>query len=198
MKKVILLITVLFVSVISTACINNLAVQELNSKAQEYMDAGEIEKAICRLRSSIDLDANVFETHYNLGVALISAKQYDEAEKSFENAIKLKPDFADSYYSLAVAQEEQAYEKINKKDNNEEAEDADDATEAQEIEDNNEELTAEDKKEISDDLNSAIENYNTYLLKKTDAEDKEKIENQINALNEELKKYSPEETPMEQ
>ncbi len=198
MKKVILLITVLFVSVISTACINNLAVQELNSKAQEYMDAGEIEKAICRLRSSIDLDANVFETHYNLGVALISAKQYDEAEKSFENAIKLKPDFADSYYSLAVAQEEQAYEKINKKDNNEEAEDADDTTEAQEIEDNNEELTAEDKKEISDDLNSAIENYNTYLLKKTDAEDKEKIENQINALNEELKKYSPEETPMEQ
>ena len=198
MKKVILLITVLFVSVISTACINNLAVQELNSKAQEYMDAGEIEKAICRLRSSIDLDANVFETHYNLGVALISAKQYDEAEKSLENAIKLKPDFADSYYSLAVAQEEQAYEKINKKDNNEEAEDADDATEAQEIEDNNEELTIEDKKEISDDLNSAIENYNTYLLKKTDAEDKEKIENQINALNEELKKYSPEETPMEQ
>lgn len=198
MKKVILLITVLFVSVISTACINNLAVQELNSKAQEYMDAGEIEKAICRLRSSIDLDANVFETHYNLGVALISAKQYDEAEKSLENAIKLKPDFADSYYSLAVAQEEQAYEKINKKDNNEEAKDADDATEAQEIEDNNEELTAEDKKEISDDLNSAIENYNTYLLKKTDAEDKEKIENQINALNEELKKYSPNETPMEQ
>ena len=115
MKKIILLITVLFVSVISTACINNLAVQELNSKAQEYMEAGDIEKAICRLRSSIDLDANVFESHYNLGVALISAKQYDEAAKSLENAIKLKPDFADSYYSLAVAQEELAYKKINKK-----------------------------------------------------------------------------------
>ena len=198
MKKVILLITVLFVSVISTACINNLAVQELNSKAQEYMEAGEIEKAICRLRSSIDLDANVFETHYNLGVALISAKQYDEAEKSLQNAIKIKPDFADSYYSLAVAQEEQAYEKINKKDNNEESKDADDATEAQETEDNNEELTVEDKKEISDDLNSAIENYNTYLLKKPDAEDKDKIENQVNALNEELQKYSPDEIPMEQ
>ncbi len=198
MKKVILLITVLFVSVISTACINNLAVQELNSKAQEYMEAGEIEKAICRLRSSIDLDANVFETHYNLGVALISAKQYDEAEKSLQNAIKIKPDFADSYYSLAVAQEEQAYEKINKKDNNEESKDADDATEAQETEDNNEELTVEDKKEISDDLNSAIENYNTYLLKKPDAEDKDKIENQVNALNEELQKYSPDEIPLEQ
>ena len=55
------------------------------------------------------------------------------------------------------------------------------------------------KKEISDNIKSAIENYNTYLIKKPDAEDKEKIENQINALTDELKNYSPEEdTPAEQ
>ena len=206
MKKIILLITVLFVSVISTACINNLAVQELNSKAQEYMEAGDIEKAICRLRSSIDLDANVFESHYNLGVALISAKQYDEAAKSLENAIKLKPDFADSYYSLAVAQEELAYKKINKKAETEDssediqtpAEQSDDQ-QAAEPSENDDSLSNEDKKEISDNINSAIENYNTYLIKKPDAEDKEKIENQINALTDELKNYSPEEdTPAEQ
>ena len=62
MKKIFLLITILFVSVISTACINNLAVQELNNKAKEYMANGETEKAICRLRSSIDLDDSIFET----------------------------------------------------------------------------------------------------------------------------------------
>lgn len=197
MKKVILLITVLFVSVISTACINNLAVQELNSKAKEYMEAGEIDKAICRLRSSIDLDTNVFETHYNLGVALISAKQYEEAEKSLENAIKLKPDFADAYYSLAVAQEEQAYEKINKKDNFEQvsSEDGDvevddDVQAVGEDKEKKEELSVEDKAEIANNLTSAIENYNKYLTQKPEAEDKDKIENQVNSLNEELKKYS--------
>lgn len=201
MKKVILLITVLFVSVISTACINNLAVQELNSKAKAYMEAGEIEKAICRLRSSIDLDTNVFETHYNLGVALISAKQYEEAEKSLENAIKLKPDFADAYYSLAVAQEEKAYEKINKKDdlsNNdkEEASEIDEQTEETTVSpQDNAELTLEEKTEIAEDLSSAIENYNKYLTKKPEAEDKDKIENQVNTLNEDLKKYSQEEAP---
>ena len=168
MKKVILLITVLFVSVISTACINNLAVQELNSKAKEYMEAGEIDKAICRLRSSIDLDTNVFETHYNLGVALISAKQYGEAEKSLENAIKLKPDFADAYYSLAVAQEELAYEKINKKEDvNKDDNVSSDAEEQTVTDEQNKEdlLTIEDKAEIAEDLNSAIENYNKYLTK---------------------------------
>ena len=115
MKKLILLMTILFVSVISTACINNLAVQELNNKAKEYMANGETEKAIARLRSSIDLDTSIFETHYNLGVALISANKNEEAQHSLENAIKLNPEFADSYYSLALSFEYQADELINGK-----------------------------------------------------------------------------------
>ena len=204
MKKIILLITVLFVSVISTACINNLAVQELNSKAKEYMEAGEIEKAICRLRSSIDLDTNVFETHYNLGVALISAKQYEEAEKSLLNAIKLKPDFADAYYSLAVAQEEKAFEMINKEQQPDEedrqetsADESEDISEASEPSEESKELSTEDMKKIADALNASIENYNSYLLKKPDAEDKAKIENHISTLNDELKKYSPDDVSME-
>lgn len=204
MKKIILLITVLFVSVISTACINNLAVQELNSKAKEYMEAGEIEKAICRLRSSIDLDTNVFETHYNLGVALISAKQYEEAEKSLLNAIKLKPDFADAYYSLAVAQEEKAFEMINKEQQPDEedrqetsADEPEDNSEASEPSEESKELSTEDMKKIADALNASIENYNSYLLKKPDAEDKAKIENHISTLNDELKKYSPDDVSME-
>ena len=204
MKKIILLITVLFVSVISTACINNLAVQELNSKAKEYMEAGEIEKAICRLRSSIDLDTNVFETHYNLGVALISAKQYEEAEKSLLNAIKLKPDFADAYYSLAVAQEEKAFEMINKEQQPDEedrqetsADEPEDISEASEPSDESKDLSTEDMKKIADALNASIENYNSYLLKKPDAEDKAKIENHISTLNDELKKYSPDDVSME-
>lgn len=204
MKKIILLITVLFVSVISTACINNLAVQELNSKAKEYMEAGEIEKAICRLRSSIDLDTNVFETHYNLGVALISAKQYEEAEKSLLNAIKLKPDFADAYYSLAVAQEEKAFEMINKEQQPDEedrqetsADEPEDISEASEPSEESKELSTEDMKKIADALNASIENYNSYLLKKPDAEDRAKIENHISTLNDELKKYSPDDVSME-
>ena len=133
MKKVILLITVLFVSVISTACINNLAVQELNNKAKAYLEAGETDKAICRLRSSIDLDTNIFETHYNLGVALIQNKEYEEAQKSLENAINLKPDFPDTYYSLALSLQEQAYALANPASEEEETADLAEETENTDI-----------------------------------------------------------------
>ena len=38
MKKALLLVSILFISVVSTACINNFAVQELNNKAKAFID----------------------------------------------------------------------------------------------------------------------------------------------------------------
>ena len=196
MKKVVLLITILFVSVISTACINNLAVQELNNKAKEYMANGETEKAIARLRSSIDLDTSIFETHYNLGVALIEVKDYQEAITSLENAIKLKPEFADSYYSLAMANEGLADEIINGSGKNSEETDIESDSDTQQESEQvssavqkTPELTETDKVKIVELLNAAIDNYNKYLIKKPDAEDKDKITEQINYLNKKIQQY---------
>lgn len=197
MKKVVLLITILFVSVISTACINNLAVQELNNKAKEYMANGETEKAIARLRSSIDLDTSIFETHYNLGVALIEVKDYQEAITSLENAIKLKPEFADSYYSLAMANEGLADEIINGSGKNSEETDIESDSDTQQKSEQVSsavqkapELTETDKVKIVELLNAAIDNYNKYLIKKPDAEDKDKITEQINYLNKKIQQYN--------
>lgn len=188
MKKVVLLITILFVSVISTACINNLAVQELNNKAKEYMANGETEKAICRLRSSIDLDTSIFETHYNLGVALISVNENKDAQESLENAIKLKPDFADSYYSLAVALENQADEIINGSTKEDTEKSDSDDTEVSVTK--KKELSESEKAKVVELLNESIENYNKYLTKKPDAQDKDKIAEEIDYLNNEIQKYN--------
>lgn len=192
MKKVVLLITILFVSVISTACINNLAVQELNNKAKEYMANGETEKAICRLRSSIDLDTSIFETHYNLGVALIEVKEYAEAQASFENAIKLKPDFADSYYSLAMAMENQADDIINGRTNEDKTLNAEQTEETAQQADAKakKELTEAEKNKVVELLNGAVDNYNKYIVKKPDAEDKDKVEEQIRFVNEQIGQYN--------
>lgn len=192
MKKVVLLITILFVSVISTACINNLAVQELNNKAKEYMANGETEKAICRLRSSIDLDTSIFETHYNLGVALIEVKEYAEAQASLENAIKLKPDFADSYYSLAMAMENQADDIINDRTNEDKTLNTDQTEETAQQADAKEkkELTEAEKNKVVELLNGAVDNYNKYIVKKPDAEDKDKVEEQIRFVNQQIGQYN--------
>ena len=186
MKKIVLLITVLFVSVISTACINNLAVQELNNKAQEYMANGETDKAISRLRSSIDLDSSIFETHYDLGVALIAAQEYKEAQEALQNALKLKPDYADAYYSLAMAYEEEGFAIINA--GNEELKDNDDAENIDPAK--KRELSDAQKSQIVELFNSAIDNYNTYLTKKPEDPDKEKIESQVTYLNHQIQEYN--------
>ena len=191
-EKVVLLITILFVSVISTACINNLSVQELNNKAKEYMANGETEKAICRLRSSIDLDTSIFETHYNLGVALIEVKEYAEAQASLENAIKLKPDFADSYYSLAMAMENQADDIINGRTNEDKTLNAEQTEETAQQADAKakKELTEAEKNKVIELLNGAVDNYNKYIVKKPDAEDKDKVEEQIRFVNEQIGQYN--------
>ena len=113
MKKAFLLASILFISVISTACINNFAVQELNNKAKDFMDKGDYVSAIERLKSSVDLDGSVFETQYNLAVAYTKAEDYSNAIKTYNDAIKLNPNFPDAYYSLAVCEENLAKDIIS-------------------------------------------------------------------------------------
>ena len=166
MKKALLIASVLFIAVITTACINNIAVQELNNKAAEYMQKGDYESAVNRLQASIDLDSSMYETYYNLGIAATNAKKYDIAIEAFENGIKIKSDFVNFYYSLAVAQAEYA----------DKLEDLMDDTKKEE-KDNN-------KQKIVDLNNSAIENAKKYLELAPEASDKEEVEDFIEGLKE--------------
>ena len=164
MKKALMIASVLFVAVISTACINNIAVQELNNKAAEYMQKGDYESAMNRLQASLDLDSTMYETYYNLGIASIKARKYEKAIEAFEGGIKINPDFADFYYSLGVAQ-------------------ADLADELVEVTEDKKEITEEDKLKAVEFKKYAVENLTKYLELKPTAEDKKTIEELIEACN---------------
>ena len=164
MKKALMIASVLLVAVVSTACINNIAVQELNNKAAEYMQKGDYESAMNRLQASLDLDSTMYETYYNLGIASINAKKYEKAIEAFEGGIKIKPDFADFYYSLGVAQ-------------------ADLADELVEVTEDKKEITEEDKLKAIELKKSAVENLTKYLELKPTAEDKKTIEELIEESN---------------
>lgn len=202
MKKAFLLVVILFVSVISTACINNLAVQELNNKAKDYLNKGDFDNAIGRLKSSIDLDSTFFETHYNLGIAYTQAEKYPEAVETFQNAIKLKPDFADTYYSLAVAEENYAKgiidgsvkdESVKGKGDDSEAEDKVASKKLEDAEDGKaKELTKEEKAQVAQLLGDSITSYSTYLEKAKNADDKKDVEEKIEYLKTQVAKYSSE------
>lgn len=182
MKKAFLLATILFISVISTACINNFAVQELNNKAQDFMEKGDYASAIERLKSSVDLDGSIFETQYNLAVAYTKAEDYANAIKTYNDAIKLNPDFPDAYYSLAVCEENLAKDiiagnvKVNDDDSIEKVELSEDE-DIKEIK-----LSENASKMVTTLLNNSISDYQIYLDKDSSVDDRKYVEDKIKEL----------------
>lgn len=175
MKKVLLLFTILIVSVMTTACVNNLAIEKLNEKATAYMDKGDTETAICRLKSSLDLDTEIYQTHYNLAVAYNTIGNYEDSIVESKKVMELKPEFADSYYTLAIAKETISYQYINKEpDEN----------------GNQPELTLDEISNFINTAQEAIDAYNEYLVKKVDAEDTAAVNERISELNLKVKEYT--------
>ena len=182
MKKALLIASVLFIAVISTACINNIAVQELNNKAAEYMQKGDYEAAMNRLQASIDLDSTMYETYYNLGIAATNAKKYEIAINAFEDGIKIKPDYANFYYSLAVAQSNFADEILEPETS---------------IEDSKKEsknVSQEDSAKASELKISALSNVEKYLEINPQADDKDSAEELLNDCKEFIQESKTETT----
>ena len=181
MKKALMIVSVLIVAVISTACINNMAVQELNNKAAEYMQKGDYESAMNRLQASLDLDSTMYETYYNLGVAAINAQKYDKAIEALEGGIKVKSDFADFYYSLGIAQNSLANEILDK--DSDEVSDAERNAEINKDDDAQKEISAEDKAKAEELKKQALDNLKKYYSMNPDAKDKEAVESLIAEIN---------------
>lgn len=183
MKKAFLLASILFISVISTACINNFAVQELNNKAKDFMDKGDYVSAIERLKSSVDLDGSVFETQYNLAVAYTRAEDYSNAIKTYAAAIKLNPDFADAYYSLAVCEENLAKDiisgavKVNDDGTIEKVEEIDNEAEEVKVV-----LSDRAKETLGKLLNDAISDYGLYQDKSNEPDDRAFVDRKVKEL----------------
>lgn len=185
MKKVVLIASILFVAVACTACINNLAVQDLNNKAKVYADKGDYTQAIERLKSSIDLEPSIFETHYNLAVVYTQAEDYVNAVEEYKKVISMKPNLADSYFSLATAQNNLAVDmKQGKVRLN-----VDGSLYMQkedELLDDKVSLTDNEEEYIGDLYEASLENYKKYLELNPTANDKADVEAQIEKINEYL------------
>ena len=155
---------------------------ELNNKAKMYMDKGDYQAAIARLKSSIDLDDTIFETHYNLAVAYTQADDYANAMDSYIKAISINPDVADSYYSLAVTESNLI---IHLKDGSVRV----DEQGGLYVPENNL-YDAEEKYELTDSVNAkidelkadAVKNFKTYLEKEPNAPEADEVRSKIEEL----------------
>lgn len=201
MKKLLVFLAVLFVSVMSSACINNFAIQELNTKAKEYLDKGDYDEAIKRLESSVDLDGSIFEARYNLAVAYTHKEEFSKAVNQLNEAIKLNPANPDAYYTLGVVLEGEAYKKLetvsdeNLQGETESLNNADEKSdgidEAKQAEEN-----SKSAEFAANKLNEAIKAYEKYLKVSKDSKDADTITEHIKELQAEIaecRKYMVEE-----
>ncbi len=102
MKKFLSFFMILLFGVLTSACVNTFAVHELNQIAIDYMQKGDIQSAISRFESSIDLDDSIYESRYNLAVAYVQIGECEKAQKHIEAASKLAKDEPAVYYTLGV------------------------------------------------------------------------------------------------
>lgn len=186
MNKSLLFCVVLLVAVFCSACVNNVAIQELNNKAMEYLKNGDAQSAVCRLKSSLDLDNKFFETNYNLTIAYIELKEWKNAETSIKKAIDINPEFADAYYTQGLIYENMALAVENNEDD-----DVDD-TQYSLNQDNTLEktLSDDDKEKIVEYLNKSIEAYTLFIEKTPDTKAQNEVKQVIENLTNDLNEYS--------
>jgi tetratricopeptide (TPR) repeat protein len=126
----------------------------------------------------------VFETHYNLAIVYTQAEDYVNAVEEYKKVIEMKPQMADSYYSLATAENNLAIDiakgtvKMNQ----------DGSLYTPKSEDVNFEekvvLSESEQSLVAELYDSAIENYQKYLELAPDAKDRADVEEQIKKLEE--------------
>ena len=147
----------------------------------EYLQKGDIDNAIARFKSSVDLDENIFESRYNLGVAYIQKENYKDAIPELEAAVKLKPSSKDALYSYAVALETEGLQfETNPYDD---------------IEDEKSEDIKISRDDVVEGLilvESAISVYENYLKSDDDANETDKIKFHIQELKNSVNKYKQE------
>jgi tetratricopeptide (TPR) repeat protein len=74
----------------------------LSNQAAIESNMGHHSQALDLSQRAIDIDANCKEAWYNKGVALVSLKHFEDAEKAFREAIRIDKTFWQSWHNLAT------------------------------------------------------------------------------------------------
>lgn len=168
----------------ATSC-SNLSVYKLNNRANELMNKGDVDSAIARLESILDLNPKHYETYYNLGIAYYNKNDFEKSETYLEKAVKINPKFADAYYTLGVVTEEIALEQIESLDD----ENFDKKMQKENKDDIK--LSKEEKLlKISNYYKKSLDSFSKYVELINNKKEVNDIKNKIEELKTDLENYS--------
>ncbi len=76
--------------------------QQFYESATNLYAAGKIDEAIAAFLQAAKHKPNDAPTHYGLGMAYAKSKSYKNAEESFQQAVKLKPDWPEAHFRVGL------------------------------------------------------------------------------------------------
>lgn len=86
--------------IIDTGKTERLTSKEPNKKGFIMEKAKNVEEYIATQRAALASNPDCGTTHYNLAVALLGQKKYDEAEEELHEAVNCSPNLAEAYVQL--------------------------------------------------------------------------------------------------
>jgi tetratricopeptide (TPR) repeat protein len=177
-KTAIFIVSILILPLFTASCnvnfsVSNPDIEKLTASAQKLLEAGDYKAAAARLESINDLNPNLPENHYNLGIAYYRMGEKEKTIESMKKALELKSDLPDAYYTLAVTYEDIAIEK-----------------EAVLEEEKDAQKKADITKEIIESYQKAQDNYASYVKTVKDPQEREKVLKRMNSLSEEEQKIA--------
>ena len=98
-----------FKQVVNLAIKDEPKILALYNMGNAYVDLGQYQEAIESYQHAIKLNANSLQPqplskpHNNLGLAYAASDRLEDAVAEFNQAVQLKPDYAEAHYNLGVA-----------------------------------------------------------------------------------------------
>ena len=75
--------------------------KELYDRARQFQKSGRLREARRLYQRTLTLDPRNVQAVNNIGVTFLQERNFTEAQKNFEDATRLQPDYVDPYYNLA-------------------------------------------------------------------------------------------------
>jgi Flp pilus assembly protein TadD len=75
--------------------------KEFYDRARQFHKSGRSREARSFYRRALALDPQNVRAVNNIGVTFLQERNFTEARRSFEDAVRLEPDYIDPYYNLA-------------------------------------------------------------------------------------------------
>jgi len=71
-------------------------------KGRDFLDRRQFDSARTEFEHVLDIDPNIIDAHYMIGLCYMGQENFDRARSSFEKILNIEPDMAEAHYMIGL------------------------------------------------------------------------------------------------